>query len=181
LHPNDDRVRQLGAIVIAASALWSIATAIEFAYDLFPPGSGALFYINQAMFFIAIGGWVAGIVGLILVRAAGDQRAGRLSLWLFALGWITLLVALPVGLITRDPDLFLFPVGGLLSTIGGLWAGVMVARARRWSDWRRFSVLFYALFYFVVLFSPSPSRVQSRRSSHTCSGDWPGCPSGTRS
>ena len=149
-----DRVRAAGMICIGASALWIVSVFIQYRYDLQPPGSGTLLYINQGMFFAAIAGWVTGIFGLIWARAAGHGWFGKLALGLFAVGWIVLLVALPLGVITDNPDLPLFPIGGLATTIGGLLAGIAVVVARRWHGWQRVSVLFYSLFYLIVLFLP---------------------------
>ncbi len=148
------RIRSAGMILVAASLLWIVAIFMEYSLDLQPPGSGTLYYINQAMFFVAMAGWVTGIFGLTWTRAAGDGWFGRITIGLFAFGWIVLLVALPLGVITGNNNLLLFPIGGLTSMLGGLLAGVAVVVARRWHGWRRFSVLFYGLFYFLVLMLP---------------------------
>ncbi|HEV2121677.1 MAG TPA: hypothetical protein VGW38_02745 [Chloroflexota bacterium] len=148
------RIRSAGIILIAASLLWIVAILIEYGFDLQPPGSGTLYYINQAMFLVAMAGWVTGIFGLMRARAAGGGWFSRIALGLFGFGWITLIVAGLLALITGNNDLPLFPIGGLASMLGGLLAGVAVAVAGRWHGWRRFSVLFYGLFYFLVLMLP---------------------------
>ena len=148
------RIRSAGAIHIAASLLWIVAILMEYGLDLQPPGRGSLYSINQAMFFVAMAGWVVGIFGLIWARAAGDGWFGRIALGLFAFGWIMLTVAGILALITGNNDLPLFPIGGLASIIGGLLTGIAVVVAGRWHGWRRFSVLFYGLFYLLVLMLP---------------------------
>ena len=148
------RIRNAGRVCIAASLLWIVAIFMQYGYGLKPPGSGTLFSINQIMFSVATAGWITGIVGLLWARATGNGWFGKSALGLFAFGWIVLLVAGLLALVTGNHDLPLFPIGGLTSTVGGLLAGVAVVGARRWGGWQRFSVLFYALYYFLVLMLP---------------------------
>jgi hypothetical protein len=149
-----DRIRNAGRICIAASVLWIVAIFMQYGYGLKPPGSGTLFSINQIMFSVAMAGWITGICGLLWAGAAGDSWFGRSALGLFAVGWIVLLAAGILALVTGDAELPLFPIGGLTATVGGLLAGVAVVGARRWGGWQRYSVLFYALYYFLVLMLP---------------------------
>ncbi len=151
---NTNRVHRSGYALIAGSLLWVAAILVEYGFGLKPPSSGTLYYLNQAMFFVAEAGWVTGIFGLIWARAAGSGAFGKIALGIFAFGWITLVVAIPVGIIAGSQDIALYPLGGLTSMLGGLLAGAAVVAARRWQGWQRFSVLFYALYYFLVLMLP---------------------------
>lgn len=151
---NTNRIRRAGRILIAAGLLWAVAIVIEYRFGLKPPGHSTLYYINQSMFFVAQAGYVTGIIGVIWARAAGDGWFGKLALSLFVFGWVVLLVAQPLAWITGNNNLLLFPVGGLAALVGGLLAGVAVVVARRWSGWQRFSVLLYALYYFLVMMLP---------------------------
>lgn len=151
---RSDRSSHAGQILIGAGLLWAIAIFIEYHYSLKPPNHGVLYAIDQGMFFIAEAGYVIGIFGLIWAKAAGNGRFGKFALGLFALGWIVLLVAAPLAWITRDNNLPLFPVGGLAAMLGGLLAGTAVVIAHRWTGWRRYSVLFYALYYLLVMLLP---------------------------
>jgi hypothetical protein len=99
----------------------------------------------------------AGFVGfgllaasLILSSAAG-RRAGRIGPWLWLGGAAGLLAAGIVGAATGNDDNPLFPVGGLLTTIGLLVAGVAVARAQVLTGWRRWSVAALAGYYLLLL------------------------------
>lgn len=148
------RIRRTGIVLIGASLLWAAAILIEYHFRLKPPGQGTLYDINQGMFFVAQVGYLTGIFGLMWARAAGDGWFGKVSLGLFALGWMTLLVAAPLAWITRNNNLALFPIGGLAATLGGLSAGVAVMVAGRWNGWERFSVLFYSLYYLLVVMLP---------------------------
>jgi hypothetical protein len=148
------RTRTAGSICIAASLLWIVAIFMQYGYGLKPPGSSTLFSINQIMLSVATAGWITGIVGLLWARVAGDGWFGKSALGLFAFGWIVLLAAGLLALVTGDYDLPLFPIGGLTAMVGGLLAGMAVVGARRWGGWQRFSVLFYALYYFLVLMLP---------------------------
>ncbi len=151
---NTDRIRNSGIALIAGSLLWIVAILVEYTFGLKPPSSDTLFYVDQTMFFVAEAGWVTGIFGLIWARAAGEGRFGKIALGLFAFGWITLLVAALVADFTGDQNNALFPLGGLSSALGGLLAGAAVVAARRWHGLRRYTVLFYALYYFLVLMLP---------------------------
>ncbi len=151
---RSDRSRHAGQVLIGAGLLWAIAIVIEYHYSLKPPNQGVLYAIDQGMFFIAEVGYVVGIFGLIWAKAAGHGRFGKFALGLFALGWIVLLVAAPLAWITRDNNLPLFPIGGLAAMLGGLLVGIAVVVAHRWTGWRRYSVLFYALYYLLVMLLP---------------------------
>jgi hypothetical protein len=151
---NLNRIRATGISCIAGAIVWIFALFIEYGLGLQPPSSGALFYLNQAMFLVAMTGFVLGIVGLMWAQATGDGWLGRIALGLFALGWIVLIVATIVAPLTGNYDLPLFPIGGLVATVGGLLAGVAVAVGHRWSGWQRWSVLVYALYYLVALILP---------------------------
>ena len=147
---SSHRIRTAGMSCIAGAVVWIIALVVEYSFGLKPPGTGTLFYLNQAMFLVAMGGFVMGIVGLIW----GDGWFGKLALGLFAAGWIVLIVAGIVAAINGNYDLPLFPIGGLVSTVGGLLAGIALAVARRWHGWQRWSVLLYALYYLAALMLP---------------------------
>lgn len=151
---NTDRIRRTGQALITAGLLWAVAIVIEYRFSLKPQGHGTLYYIDQSMFFMAQAGYITGIFGLIWAHAAGNGWFGKMSLGLFAFGWIVLLVAEPLAWITRDNNLPLFPIGGLAAMLGGLLAGVAVVVAQRWNGWQRFSVLFYGLYYFLVMLLP---------------------------
>ncbi|HEX9036015.1 MAG TPA: hypothetical protein VF808_03405 [Ktedonobacterales bacterium] len=148
------RGRGAGVVLIGAGLLWAIAILIEYRYGLKPPNHGALYALDQDMFFVAELGYVTGILGLMWVGAAGAGWFGRVALGLFALGWIILVIAAPLAWITRDNNLLLFPIGGLTAMLGGLLAGVAVIVARQWTGWRRYTVMFYALYYLCALLLP---------------------------
>ena len=150
-----ERTRRAGLACLTGALVWIVAITIEYRFGLQPPGHGTLLYLDQALFFVAQMGFVAGIIGLIGAGAAGRSRLGVGALGLFALGWIVLLVAIPLVLITGNPNLPLLPLGGLCAGVGGLLAGIAVAVAGRWQGWQRWSVLCYGLYYVLVLFVPA--------------------------
>lgn len=151
---SNARIRGAGFVLIGAGLLWAFAILIEYHFGLKPPNQGTLYAINQGMFFVAQVGYLTGILGLMWTRAAGAGWFGRVSLGLFAFGWMALLVAAPLAWITRNNNLALFPIGGLAALLGGLLAGVAVLVAGRWTGWRRFTVLFYSLYYLFALMAP---------------------------
>lgn len=148
------RIRGAGWILIGSGLLWAVAILIEYHFNLKPPNQGTLYAIDQGMFFVAQLGYVTGVAGLMWAHAAGDGWFGMGALSLFAFGWIVLVVAAPLAWITRNNNLPLFPIGGLMAMLGGLLAGIAVVAARRWHGLQRFSVLCYALYYLCALLLP---------------------------
>lgn len=151
---SNRQIRSAGWVLIGAGLLWVVAIVIEYRFSLKPPNRGVLYAIDQGMFFVAQIGYVIGIAGLMRARAAGRAWFGKAALGLFAFGWIILAIAQPLAWITRNNNLPLFPIGGLAAMLGGLLAGVAVVIAHRWTEWRRYSVLFYALYYLLALLLP---------------------------
>ena len=149
-----NRIRNTGLVCMSAAILWIIAITMEYHYDLKPPGSGALYDLNQLMFITAIAGHLTGIFGLIWARAAGEGRFGRFTLGLFAFGYSILIVATIVSLPAGNNDNWLFPMGGLAASLGCLLAGISISTAKRWQGWQRWSVLIYAIYYWAALFLP---------------------------
>ena len=143
---HSHRIRTAGMSCVAGVVLWIIALLSEYGSGPQPADRGTFFYLNQALFFVAAACWVVAIIGLIWARAAGDGRFGKFALGLFAFGWMVVTVAIPVGAVTEYGNI-LAPIGGLTSGLGGLLAGIAVATARRWHGWQRWTVLFYALYY----------------------------------
>jgi hypothetical protein len=143
-----------GYSIITGSSLWAVAIMVQYAFDLYHPGEGLLFVINQTTFFLAISGWLGGTLGLFWIHVNGGTRFARITLGMFVLGWLLVLIALPIIAVTGNEDMALAPIGGLLTVLFGLLAGIAVARSRLWSDWRRFSLLIYTLLHFLVLLLP---------------------------
>jgi hypothetical protein len=107
-------------------------------------------------------GWLAAVAGFARRRAAGEGK-GRFAViaWgagiaLLVLGNLTSLAlhAFVSGSDAVYDDNPLFAVGGILSLLGALAAGVVVARAQRLRRWRRWVVLVYAFYYLLALFVP---------------------------
>lgn len=152
---SDNRVRVFSIIGMVAAGLWLIALFIEYQYGLLPPGDGSLlYYVDQTMFFLAMAGYLTMLLGLRKSNAAGEGRFGKISVGIFISGLASLLVAQIVQLLTRNPDFFLYPIGGILQLLGGLLTGIAVVTAKRWSGWQRFAPLLQSLYYIIVLFIP---------------------------
>lgn len=151
---NMNRIRNTGLVCMAAAILWIVAISIEYPLHLQPPGSGTVYNLNQAMFLVAITGYVIGIAGLIWSQAAGNGWFGKIALSLFGLGWIMIIIATILSFFSGDNDSFLFPLGGLSASLGCLLSGIAIATAKRWQGWQRWSVLIYAIYYWAALFLP---------------------------
>jgi hypothetical protein len=154
-------------IGMASAGLWLVALLLEYRYNLIPPGNGSpLYFANQAMFFTALTGYLIMLLGLWKSKAPGEGLFGKISLGIFIAGLVTLLIAQIVQLLTKNPDFFLYPVGGIFQLLGGLLVGAAVVTAKRWSSWQRYAPLLQGLYYLIVLFLPivisnqSPSQLR---------------------
>jgi hypothetical protein len=150
------RISRIAGIVGMASAvLWLIALFFEYRYGLQPPGDGSVSYsADQAVFFIALAGYLIMLVGLWRSKAAGNGAFGTAALSIFMAGLVALLMAQIVQWLTGNPDFILFPVGGFLQLLGGLLTGMAVVTAQRWDGWQSFAPLLQGLYYLIVLFVP---------------------------
>ncbi len=152
---SKNHTRTHSIIGMASAVLWLIALVIEYRYGLQPPGNGSILYFaDQAMFFIALAGYLIMLLGLWKSKAAGEGVFGKISLGLFIAGLVSLLIAQIVQWLTKNPDFFLFPIGGISQLLGGFLTGIAVITARRWTGWQRFAPLLQGLYYLFVLFLP---------------------------
>lgn len=138
-----------------SSGLWLIGLFIEYRYDLLPPGNGSfLYYADQIIFFIAQAGYLIMLLGLWKSFAVGNGRFGNISLGIFIVGIVSLLITQLVQWFTKNPDFFLYPVGGIFQLLGGLLTGIAIITANRWGGWQKYTLLVQGLYYLIVLFLP---------------------------
>jgi hypothetical protein len=99
--------------------------------------------LTQALFVVTL-------VAFARSGAVGPSRPGRIGAWLAVVGGIVFVAAHAVSLIFRDARLddpaglaaiTLFSIASLLTAVGFIVAGAAVARAGRWTAWRRYPVL----------------------------------------
>ena len=147
-----ERTQKAGLIGMAGSLLFFVGLLIEYQNDLFPPGNGALFVINQIMFFSAMSGILFMIYSLRGSGALGEKRFGKISQGIFFGGWAFLIIGGILGLLTGewDENLF-FPIGSMLFLVGGLLTGIAVLTTRHWQGWRRLAPLGQAVYYIIVM------------------------------
>ena len=152
---SKNQVRIPGLIGMASAGLWLSALFIEYRYGLQPPGNGSyMYFADQIMFFIALAGYLIMLLGLWKSKAAGDGVFGKISLGIFIAGLASLLIAQIVQWLTKNPDFFLFPVGGIFQLLGGLLTGIAVVTAKSWNGWQKSAPLLQGLYYLIVLFLP---------------------------
>ncbi len=151
-----------GRLGVFGGLLWVGAIALEYSNDLQPPASGGLFYLNQAMFAVGLFCWVIVILGYRSLGAAGTGRSRfALPVWaggvaLIAAGSVTSLllftfVSSSDAVYDNNP---LMPIGGIVSLVASLVAGVAIGRAGRLPGWSRWAVLAYGLYVLGGLFVP---------------------------
>jgi hypothetical protein len=157
-----DQTRIFSIIGMASAGLWLIALFIEYHYGLQPPGNDSLIYhVDQVMFFIALAGYLIMLLGLWKSKATGDGIFGKIALGIFIAALVSLLIAWLAQLWKKDPNFFLYPVGGILQLLGGLLTGIAVVTAKRWNGWQKYAPLLQGLYYLILLFVFSVSSNQS--------------------
>jgi hypothetical protein len=109
--------------------------------------------LSQALFVVTLLGFARG-------GAVGANRFGRIGAWLALVGGIVFVAAHAVSVIFRDARLndaagvgavTLFTIATILTAVGFISAGVAVARAGRWTGWRRFSALAVGIWLLCLL------------------------------
>jgi hypothetical protein len=143
-------------LLFAAMAMWAHAAGIE------SGSAGIAAQINQGLFALATAGYVALGVGLYLARPGGSGRIARTFPALLAASWLAILVGGFLELFTSvspDSDV-LASIGGLAQAAALIGLGITVARAGRWSGWRRYWPLGTAVYVLGVLMAPSFFGVQ---------------------
>jgi hypothetical protein len=156
--PVGDAQLMLAGRVGTASGLLFLAMLVwEYGSGLQPDGADVTttLALNQAGFTIALAGYVLLALGLLRSGATGGRRGGRIALIGFAAGFAVLVVANVLTLVGVDAESDpLYPVGGLLQTLGGLAVGILVARAGVWGGWQRWWPLVLAVYWLVAMFLP---------------------------
>lgn len=140
-----------GVFGMVGALLFFVGLLIEYRYDLFPPGSGTLYVINQIMFFVAMGCILLMLWGMRQMRAGGNGRFARITLTIFPIGWAALLLGGIVSLLTGNADNLFFPLGALTVMVFGLLAGIAVALGKNWQGWTRFMPLLQGVYYLLVM------------------------------
>jgi|SoiMethySBSTD1v2_1073268.scaffolds.fasta_scaffold543906_2 hypothetical protein len=145
----------------AASGIYLLLVSPSVPDDVFsyPLGSDA-FAAIQVWFFVQHLGLVAGIAGLLASGAAGPSRWARGGL-VAAMAGMLMLGATELWAITKadatypsaetDPLDALYGVDSILCGLGLVVAGVAVARAGRWTGWRRWVPLATGVWVFVPM------------------------------
>lgn len=153
---NNNRVQLAGISGMAGAALWLMAIVMEYSLGLQPPGSGALYVINQMMAFIALAATSFSFIGL-LWGGAITGRFGKIAVSLYVLAYALIIFGGILALFVNSEDspvFLLFPVGGLLSTVGVALTGILVAVQAHWSGWQRFMPLINAAYVFFAIDLP---------------------------
>jgi len=153
---DNNRVQLAGMAGMGGAVLWIISIVLEYSLGLEPPGSGALFVANQILAFIALAATSLAFVGLVWGGALTGWF-GKLAVSLYVLAYALIIIAGVLALFIGNEDspvFLLFPVGGLLSTLGVVLSGIAVAVQGRWSGWQRFMPLIHAAYVFLAIDLP---------------------------
>lgn len=149
--------RAAGRLGAAAGVLWAALTVWEYRAGLQRgPLTGARL-VNQLGFTAATVGYVVMLVGLHRARPAGAGKVTRTVTGLFVSAWLAILAGQVLGLLAGvDNDAnVLLPIGGILQAVASVAVGVAVARAARWTGWRRWWPLVLGVYYVAVMFVPA--------------------------
>lgn len=151
------RLTLVGSIGVASGLLFLAMLVWEYTAGLQPDEADVTIAmaLNQAGFTIALVGYVLLALGLLRSGATGRHRGGRIAVIGFAAGFAVLVVANVLTFVGGGPESgFLYPVGGLLQTVGGLAVGIIVARTGVWRGWQRWWPLIVAVYWLVAMFLP---------------------------
>lgn len=151
------QVALAGRVGIASGLLFLAMLVWEYASGLQPDDADVTTTqsLNQAGFTVALVGYVMLALGLLRSGAAGSRRGGRIAVTGFAAGFVVLVVANVLTLVGVDAESDpLYPVGGLVQTLGGLASGIVVARAGVWVGWQRWWPLVLAGYWLGAMFLP---------------------------
>jgi hypothetical protein len=158
-----ERVARLGRdgsrVAAIATVLWWIGLAIEYRFDLFPPGEGhgAPYQLNQAIFMVSL---ILLAVAILIWRgspAAGGGRWLRAALAVQAAGVAVIVGAgLIMNLITRSDENPMFPLGALAIALGGVVVAVSAVMNREMSLALRLALTQFGLAFVVLLMIAPP-------------------------
>ncbi len=133
---------------ITAAAYRGISTVPDDRLNF--PYSGSLATATSLTWGLTQALFVVTLLAFARSGAVGASRPGRIGAWLALVGGIVFVAAHAVSVIFRDAHLddpaglaaiTLFSIATVLTAVGFIVAGVAVARAGRWTAWRRYSAL----------------------------------------
>jgi len=142
--------RIAGMLGITGALFWCVALSIEYQFNLFTPG-GALSYFDQGLFLIGQCCYLICVLGLLRSGVAGDGWGARAAVGAFLLGQALLVIGVVISLIVGTNELVIMPIGGLLTSLGTLFSGVLVLRAGRWRGWTRYAPLALGLYFLALV------------------------------
>jgi uncharacterized membrane protein len=131
-------------------ALAGITGSACFAAALLLEQAGAASGLTEALFALGFAGFAAVIAALLLSRAGGT-RFGQVALWIWLAGTVGLFVAGAVSAVTGSDDNVFFPIGGILTVVGGVLAAVPIARSGVLTAWRRWVPAALAAYYLFLM------------------------------
>jgi hypothetical protein len=124
------------------------------------PFSGSLATTTSLTWGLTQALFVVTLLAFARSGAVGTSRPGRIGAWLALVGDIVFVAAHAVSLIFRDARvddpggvsaISMFAIATVLTAVGFIVAGVAVARAGRWTSWRRYTVLVVGIWVLCLL------------------------------
>ena len=140
-----NRIAQIsGTAGLAGAACWLLEGAVAPPTGQSVPAS----LLNIAAFLL-----IATLIYGLRALGAGRGRFGSVTVWLWGFGHVAVAVATVVSMAAglSDDENPVFAVGGLLQVGAGLLAAVAVARGTVLTGWRRWTPLFWVLYFALVL------------------------------
>lgn len=140
----DRFVHRTATATIAGGLLLTVLALIDaFGFDIGP----AWF----ALAAVGLAGIVVGLVALRRVDATGPGGVGRVALVVAIVAMAVFTVAHVAEAVVPDSAVLFFFLGQTIASLALVVAGVVIARAGRWSGWRRFVPLVCGLYPLVVM------------------------------
>lgn len=140
-----------GAVLLLIAGIWQVSLGLP---DL--GGSGPLYLAKEILALLGLAGIAIGILG-ISWGGGVRGRFGQIGVWLFALGYVLIMLGGIIALFSStddNPIFLLFPVGALMMDVGALLTGITVIKDHRWSGWQRFMPFIYAVYLWLVIEIP---------------------------
>ncbi|SNT64203.1 hypothetical protein SAMN05216276_11133 [Streptosporangium subroseum] len=148
---HSPRARFFGAIGIVGGVLFLAGWAVMFSD---PAARTTSWYIGDTLGAIACVAVAVLTAGLAVLKEAGPGLPARITLALWPVGWLLLSIG-GVIMLTTGHDNALLPVGGILSVLVALVAGILIARRADLSRGRRWAPLVYGVGGFLLTFAQS--------------------------
>jgi hypothetical protein len=138
-------VRTAATAGVAGSVLFAAGLIVEI-----PARHGPAHTAGELLILAGFAGFAA-VIAALWLAGTGGGRFGQAALVIWLIGPVALFAGSITEAITGNQNNLFFPVGGLVTTLGGLLAAGPVARSGVLTGWRRWAAPALAAGYLLIL------------------------------